>query len=73
MDEVHRSRLDGVLDMRPFLDVIRLMRLENDRLMRLGYPHMNEAEMRWILGGIGYEKQFDELVKEIKCSTKDQQ
>lgn len=59
--------------MRHFLEVIRLMRLENERLMQAGHPHMNEAEMRWILSGIGYGKQFDELVKEIKCSTKDQQ
>lgn len=54
--------------MRSFFEVIRLMRLENERLMKLGYRHMNEAEMRWILGGIDwrYEAAFNEVVKEIR-------
>ena len=54
--------------MRTFSEVIRLMRIENDRLMKLGYRHMNEAEMRWILGGIGnhYLSAFDATVNEIR-------
>lgn len=58
--------------MRPFFEVVRLLRIENDRLMQLGYKHMNEDEIRCILSGIDYGKQFDELVKEIKCSTNQQ-
>lgn len=54
--------------MRPFFEVIRLMRIENERLIKLGYRHMNEAEMRWILGGIDrrYEEMFDQVCKEIR-------
>lgn len=52
-----------------FIGVIRLMRLENERLMKLGHRHMNEAEMRFILGGIGgshYLTAFDEVKKQIQ-------
>ena len=55
--------------MRTFSEVIRLMMAENERLMKLGYRHMNEAEMRWILGGIArqYEAAFDQVCKEIRA------
>lgn len=32
--------------------VLRLLRLENERLMKLGYRHMNVDEMGFIISGV---------------------
>jgi len=49
--------------------IVRLLRLENERLMRRGHPHMNVDEMRFIVSGIlGHKGRelFDEEVERIE-------
>ena len=52
--------------------IVRLTRLENERLMRRGHPHMNVDEMRFVISGVLGPKGrelFDEEVKRIQEST----
>jgi len=49
--------------------LLRLMRLENERLMKCGFEHMNEAEIRFILSGVygaSAQKDLDQIIEEIK-------
>ena len=52
--------------------IVRLLRLENERLMKLGYRHTNVDEMRFVISGVlgpkGLEL-FDEEVEMIKKGT----
>lgn len=52
--------------------IVRLTRLENERLMRRGHPHMNVDEIRFVISGILGPKGrelFDEEVERIKNAS----
>lgn len=53
--------------MRNLWEVLRMLRIENERLMACGYGHMSVSEIRFVLGGIDprYRAQFDALAREI--------
>jgi len=55
--------------------IVRLTRLENERLMRRGHPHINVDEMRFVISGILGSKGrelFDEEVERIKNGNLEQ-
>jgi len=51
--------------------LLRLMRIENERLMKLGHAHMNEDEMRFIISGVYGRKgeaELTSIVERIKAN-----
>lgn len=54
---------------------IRLLREENERLMKLGHPHMNVDEMRFVISAVLGPRGralFDAEVADIECSMASQ-
>lgn len=53
--------------------VLRLLRLENERLMKLGCRHTNLDEMRFVISGIlGHKGRelFDAEVEHVKAGAR---
>lgn len=55
--------------------IVRLLRLENERLMKRGHPHMNVDEMRFVISGVLGPKGrelFEDEVRRIENGNLEQ-
>lgn len=58
-----------MIDIRHVYWLVHKLRLENERLMKRGHPHMNVDEMRFVISGVlGHKGRelFDVEVEQIE-------